>query len=60
MPRLIRIVVIVALVAVAVGCGRTDNNPRGTDTGPPVRVNAKGPPPMNGPGEGVPRNAKRR
>jgi hypothetical protein len=48
-----RLVAAVALAVVA-GCGPSDNNRNGTDAGPAPQKNAKGPPPMKGPGEGAP------
>jgi len=55
MRRLIRLMGLAALFSFVVGCGPSERNANGTNTGPPVKGNVKGPPPMNGPGEGIPK-----
>jgi hypothetical protein len=45
-------------LAAVIGCGPSDNNRNGTQTGPPPEKNPNGPPPMKGPGD-VPPGAKK-
>jgi len=54
----VRRIVLAAALAVAAGCGPTDNNRDGKEVGPPPQKNEKGPPPMKGPGDAPPAQKK--